>query len=130
MTRRARLADAAIAVLAERGLRGLTHRAVDQAADVPPGSTSYYYRTRSALPVAVAARLTEVDTADVPVQGVPPPRRDAKEMGADTAGVIEHWMNAGRDRMLARWELALESTRRPELRDTLVAAGTGMRGMA
>ncbi|CAM5696803.1 Mycothiol-dependent maleylpyruvate isomerase metal-binding domain-containing protein OS=Streptomyces violarus OX=67380 GN=FHS41_000525 PE=4 SV=1 [Streptomyces violarus] len=47
--RRTVLADAAIGVLAEAGIRGLTHRAVDRAADLPAGTTSAYYRTRQAL---------------------------------------------------------------------------------
>ena len=43
------VADAAIAVLADHGGRGLTHRAVDQAAGLAPGTTSNYARTREAL---------------------------------------------------------------------------------
>jgi len=35
------ITDAAIEVLAAQGVKGLTHRAVDTAADLPPGSTSY-----------------------------------------------------------------------------------------
>src|SRR5262245_42599709 len=43
------LLDAAIEVLAERGTRGLTHRAVDARAGLPLGSTSNRFRTRNAL---------------------------------------------------------------------------------
>jgi hypothetical protein len=43
------IADAAIGLLAAEGMRGLTHRTVDRAADLPKGSTSYYFRTRQAL---------------------------------------------------------------------------------
>ncbi|MDL5158058.1 TetR/AcrR family transcriptional regulator [Actinomycetospora termitidis] len=43
--RRERIARAAIAVVAERGVDGLTHRAVAAAADVPLGSTTYHFRT-------------------------------------------------------------------------------------
>ena len=44
--RRQLLADAAIAVISGSGMRALTHRAVDAAADVPSGTTSYHFRTR------------------------------------------------------------------------------------
>ncbi len=37
--RHERIADAALNLLAERGMRGLTHRAVDEAAGLPQGST-------------------------------------------------------------------------------------------
>ena len=47
--RRTEILDAALRVLAEHGMRGLTHRAVDAAAGIAPGSTSYYFRSRSAL---------------------------------------------------------------------------------
>ena len=41
-------------VFTERGVHGLTHRAVDQAAGLPQGSTSNLFRTRQALVTAVA----------------------------------------------------------------------------
>src|SRR5689334_6718511 len=57
------LLSAALRVAAERGLRGLTHRAVDRAAGLPEGSCSAYLRTRKALVLAlteyVAGSLTE-----------------------------------------------------------------------
>ncbi|NNG19922.1 TetR family transcriptional regulator [Naumannella sp. ID2617S] len=59
--RRDQVADAAVSVLAERGARALTHRAVDAAAGVPAGSTSNYFRTREALIQAVVDRLEQRD---------------------------------------------------------------------
>lgn len=63
--RRVVVADAAIRVVADQGLRGLTHRAVDAAAGLPQGSTSNHFRTRTALVEAVADRILarELDTA-------------------------------------------------------------------
>lgn len=55
--RRTVLADAAIRVVVQTGLRGLTHRAVDAAAGVPAGSASNHFRTRAALVEAVADRI-------------------------------------------------------------------------
>ena len=43
--RRQRIARAAYEVVAERGVRGLRHRVVAEAAGVPLGSTTYYFAT-------------------------------------------------------------------------------------
>lgn len=63
--RRRELCDAAIRVLAEHGSRGLTHAQVDRYADVPEGTTSYYYRTRAALLRGVGKRVAEIDVANL-----------------------------------------------------------------
>ena len=47
--RRDEIATAAIEVLATKGFRGLTHRAVDAAAGLGPGSVNYHAPTRSRL---------------------------------------------------------------------------------
>jgi DNA-binding transcriptional regulator YbjK len=60
------IGDAAITVIAADGMRGLTHRAVDRAAGLPVGSTSYYARTRAALLELTIARIVELDRVDVP----------------------------------------------------------------
>ncbi|GGD30439.1 TetR/AcrR family transcriptional regulator [Nocardioides daphniae] len=60
-TRRELVADAAVTVLATEGPRGLTHRAVDRAADLPPGSTSNCFRSRAALVSAVIDRVEQLD---------------------------------------------------------------------
>ena len=64
MDRRTAILDGALAVLAEQGMRGLTHRAVDAAAGLPPGSTSYYFRSRAALVAGCVQRLLERDLAE------------------------------------------------------------------
>ena len=51
--------DAAITVLGGRGVRGLTHRAVDAAAGAPAGTTSNHFRTRDALLDGVVDRFAE-----------------------------------------------------------------------
>ncbi|MBY4127656.1 TetR/AcrR family transcriptional regulator [Rhodococcus fascians] len=47
--RRDEIATAAIEVLATKGFRGLTHRAVDEAAGLGPGSVNYHAPTRGHL---------------------------------------------------------------------------------
>lgn len=59
--RQTRLLDAAVRVLGEKGPRGLTHRAVDEAAKVAKGSTGNYYPTRESLITAVGCRLERLE---------------------------------------------------------------------
>ena len=131
MSRRAEIADAAIATLARGGMRGLTHRAVDRAAGLPEGSASYYFRTRQALLQATVERLADLDTTDMldstVLAALPGP--DLDTFGDAAAGIVESWLTTGRERQLARYELALEATRRPELRQALIASGAAIRAM-
>ncbi|MCM6772460.1 TetR family transcriptional regulator [Nocardia sp. CDC159] len=61
--RRDQLAAAGEQVIAERGLEGLTHRAVAETAGVPLGSTTYYFADRDDLIAVVLARAID-DHAD------------------------------------------------------------------
>jgi DNA-binding transcriptional regulator YbjK len=116
-SRRTALADAAIVTLAREGSRGLTHRATDRTAGVPQGSTSYYFRTRNSLLRAVVARLAEVDAAELPSL----PATSTQAFADAFAALLERLLTDGRDRLLARYELTLEASRRPELREALTA---------
>lgn len=112
-----RIGDAAIEILADLGLRGLTHRAVDGAAGLPPGSTSNLARSRAALLELALARLTELEEehfAELLTRPLPADRREAmiELLAASTHKMI----GPDRRRSIARYELALEATRRPELR--------------
>jgi len=139
------IGDAAIAVLAEHGARGLTHRAVDQAAGLPPGTTSNYARTRATLLTLALTRIDELDTAEaiggavtdgvngisgseVGVAGL-----DGAEVAEALADVLtmllDRWITdpGARRRVLARFELALEATRRPEMRAAYDEMGRAIR---
>ena len=115
------IADAAIGLIADAGLRGITHRAVDDASGLPAGSTSNLARTRAALLELVLVRILERETADYPAfaEGgglsatTLPPRDLLVEVGAEA---LFQALTSGRRLTLARLELALEATRRPELR--------------
>lgn len=128
--RRQQLADAAISTLAGSGMRGLTHRAVDRTADVPAGSCSYYFRTRRELLQAAVDRLAELDIAEIDERPALTGPASTAEVAEAVADLIEHWTTTGRERMLARYELALEAPRRPELRAALHLAGSRHRGAA
>ena len=120
--RRTLLADIAIGVLAETGIRGLTHRAVDRAASLPPGTTSAYYRTRQALLTALVRRLVALDQAEL--QGIgerTPAPQSAEELAAGIVALAGLRLDGeGRRRSLARYACAIESVHHPELREILV----------
>ncbi|HZM82207.1 MAG TPA: hypothetical protein VFC19_41335 [Candidatus Limnocylindrales bacterium] len=105
--RRERLGDAAIEILASAGARGLTHRAVDLRAGEPPGTTSRYFRTRDALLAGAAERARDLHFADLRAER------------QDLPSIVRNALGANRSRHLAMFELFLESTRRPALRETL-----------
>ncbi|MFF4414869.1 TetR/AcrR family transcriptional regulator [Streptosporangium sp. NPDC001559] len=124
------IAETAIALLAERGMRGLTHRAVDEEAGLPPGSTSNLARTRLALLELTLERLTELEavTFAALLDDAGPGSPEALvELAART---LWEQLTAGRHRTIARYELALEATRRPELREVYDRAGSRFRAPA
>ncbi|MFG2333986.1 TetR/AcrR family transcriptional regulator [Streptomyces sp. NPDC048604] len=120
--RRTLLADSAIDVLADEGIRGLTHRAVDRRAAMPPGTTSAYFRTRAALLTALVTRLVQLDQAEL--QSVPeelPPLRTVEDLVDGMALLARQRLTGeGRRRSLARYACTVESVRDPELREILV----------
>ncbi|MEQ4304152.1 TetR family transcriptional regulator [Plantactinospora sp. B6F1] len=120
--RRAELADAAIALLAETGVHGVTHRAVEKRAGLPTGTASNYFRSREALLVAAAERVGELHYADMDAAGSAERPRAAgtRERAANLiAGSLLTAATVYRDRYLAIFELRLESLRRPVLADAL-----------
>ncbi len=121
------IADAAIDVLATQGARGLTHRAVDAAASLPPGSTSYYLRTREALLQAVVDRMVELDQGEVGIADLP---ADIFAASRAIAAMLTDFLTSSRKRTLARYELSLEASRYPALHATVVNGGQGLRDLA
>ncbi|GHF60278.1 TetR family transcriptional regulator [Kitasatospora xanthocidica] len=119
--RRTVLADAAIGVLADLGVRGLTHRAVDAAAGLPTGTTSAYLRTRQALLTALVRRLVELDQGELQAMGERLPVRSVEELVDGILVLMRYRLTGeGRRRSLARYACAVESVRDPELREILV----------
>lgn len=117
--RRAQMLDAAIGILADTGVGGLTHRQVDERAGLPTGTTSNYFRTRQALLEATAAR-----TVDLHWQRVEALRASIGALTPDGVKTLMTRLISDPDEQarrytLARFELFMEGTRRPELRPLL-----------
>ncbi len=107
---------AATRVVAEHGLRGLTHRAVDREAGLSEGSCSAYYRTRRALQEGLAQYVASTVNADVTAL-----TEDLRACGGDDERKVEltselflRWLHE-RDVLLARLELELAAARDPDL---------------
>ncbi|TDD00295.1 TetR/AcrR family transcriptional regulator [Nonomuraea deserti] len=134
-------------------MRGLTHRAVDEAAGLPPGSTSNLARTRAALLELTLSRLTELEmralgpaytsTQAGAQAGAQAGTKAGAQVGTQAGDQVDsqasmvdrvaeglHIQINDRRRTLARYELALEATRRPELREIYDAAGSRFRDPA
>jgi DNA-binding transcriptional regulator YbjK len=117
--RRVQIADAALRVLAAVGSRGLTHRAVDQEAGLPSGSSSNHFRTREALLEAAARRHADLDAPPlVDVETVSDPfadldRDQVREL--ILASLFRVLEPEARPMLVARYELVLEAIRRPAL---------------
>lgn len=124
--RKQRATDAAIEIIAAKGLRGLTHRAVDTEAGLPPGSTSSCFRTRLALLTGVLNRLVERDEAvlaRLPTANwdiyIAEHRTQLVELLTD---LLVYWLGPARSSTRARLELYLDAARRPELTEALRTA--------
>ena len=124
--RRRDLCDAAIRLLADDGAKGLSHLKVDRRADVPDGTTSFYFRTRSALLRAVAERLAELDLADL--QSVAD-SSDGQDENPSPSRLSQVVIQAGSQPQLfrtrARYELTMQATRDPALAAILQRATDG-----
>ncbi|WP_285245644.1 TetR family transcriptional regulator [Pseudarthrobacter sp. fls2-241-R2A-127] len=86
--RRTELMDAALGVVAEKGMKGLTHRAVDAAAGLPEGTTSNYFRSRAALVQAAVGRLLERDSGLLQDAGPAGPPSSSSELAAGLAALV------------------------------------------
>jgi len=116
--RRAELLEAAVAVVAESGLRGLTHRAVDAHAGLPEGTCSAYLRTRLALLVGLTEHVGGILARDVDAMAAKaaPHAEDPDAISAAVTDLLLHWLRHP-EIVRTQAELALEAARRPELMD-------------
>lgn len=126
LERRRDLCDAAIRLLAHDGAKGLSHLKVDREAGVPDGTTSFYFRTRSALLRAAAERLAELDLAtlqSVADDGSSGPHQPSPSRLSQV--VIQAGAEPQLSRTKARYELTMQATRDSALAAILQQATDG-----
>lgn len=116
-SRRELICDAALDLAATGGNHAVTHTAIDARLDIAKGSTSYYFRTRSALVDAAIAHLTdrsrtqfdELLTAAV----VPVTVDSAVDLITEYLNVL---LTARRRDLLARYAFAADAAVSPTMR--------------
>lgn len=102
--RRTAICEAVLDLAADGGNRAVTHGAVDRRLDLPKGSTSYYYRTRSDLLRAAIGRLA---TRSRDAFDRAAPRAVDRETAADVmAAQLDLLLGDRRRDALARYALA------------------------
>ncbi|MFE3636264.1 TetR/AcrR family transcriptional regulator [Streptomyces sp. NPDC059168] len=112
--RRQRIIDAALRVVGEKGIAGLSHRSVAAEADVPLGSTTYHFATLDDLLVAALEQASEGFGYVLDADGfLADPDAD---LAAGLARVLGEWLGGDRPGAELEYELYLAALRRPALR--------------
>ena len=123
-SRRETLLDAAIQVLGERGMRALTHRAVDAEAGVAAGSAANYFPTRESLLEAIADRVSVLERAhfdEIAAQVCP---ESPAVLGRAIAGFARDVTGPRRALTLARYAILVEAGHNAQIRRQLAETGS------
>lgn len=120
-TQRRHTAAAALVQVGEHGLHGLTHRKVDARAGVPAGTTSNYFRTRSALIAGVLEHLEELDREAWEHASATPRPRSRGELTAALVAFVDDAIGPRRTHTTARFALFAAAAADPELATRLGA---------
>lgn len=118
------LLDAAIRILGERGVRAVTHRAVDAEAGVGAGSTANCFSTRDALFAAIVERFAERERQNFEELAVTVVPTTPAELGRALGAFVRRGATKDRTLTLCRCALLVESANNPDLRERM--AGTGV----
>jgi AcrR family transcriptional regulator len=122
--RRERLLDAAIEVLGERGMRALTHRAVDAEACVAAGSTANYFPTRESLLEAIADRVSAMERGHFDEIAAEVCPATPAELGRAMAGWVRQATGARRALTLSRYAILVEAGHNAKIRHRLAETGS------
>ncbi|MGY1978049.1 TetR/AcrR family transcriptional regulator [Nocardia gipuzkoensis] len=118
--RRVLLVDTAIELIATRGLRALTHRALDTELGLPGGSASYYFRTKRALVEAIVDRITTRSRDDFAAAALAPTGAAPPEAVAEAiAAWLDRLLAERRAHLIARHALLLDLLDDHDLRPRL-----------
>lgn len=116
-TTKDRALRAAVEEVGDHGIRALTHARVDARAGLPKGSTSNWFRTRSALVEGVVAHLADEERAMAPAGDVV----TAADLVDLLTAMVERASGPDAARTRVRLALSLEVAHSPQLRAPLQA---------
>ena len=122
--RRETLLGAAILVLGERGMRALTHRAVDAQAGVAAGSTANYFPTREALVEAIAERVSAIERDRFDQAAVKICPTSPAELGRAIAEWARDATGVHRALTLSRYAILVEAGNNAQIRRQLAETGS------
>ena len=115
--RRELLLEAAIRVIAERGIAGVSHRAVAAEAGVPTSSTTYFFDSldhliAEAVSAAMDQELARLNRLNEAITGD----------GADSGDLIDRYIELSQEEgerrlAIAQFEMYLLASRRPDLQE-------------
>jgi DNA-binding transcriptional regulator YbjK len=125
--RRAKIAKAAIEVVAERGVGGLTHRAVAAAADVPLGSTTYHFATLDDLLEVALHEAAENNVRQLRAweQGL----GDRVDFAGALTDLVMGYLDAPNPRTVVEYDLYVAALHRPRLRAASAAWDKALIGL-
>lgn len=119
--RRSAILAAALRVIAERGVAATTHRAVAEAAGVPTSTTTYYFESLDEL-LDEALLLFVRDEAER-LRAMAHELEGRRVPAGEVARVLVAELRAGQGpNEVAQFELYLEASRRPSLREAARAS--------
>jgi len=123
-----RISRAALEVVGERGVEGLTHRAVAAAAGVPLGSTTYHFKDLDDLLVAAIVEAKRATDAELFAWN-DALHRDGGELPTALASyvldmLVHHW-----GRTVVEIELYMAALRRPRLLELSQEWDEGLRSV-
>ncbi|MCX5381461.1 TetR/AcrR family transcriptional regulator [Streptomyces sp. NBC_00091] len=115
--RRERITEVAEELIAERGLEGLTHRAIAERADVSLSSTTYHFADREALIRAALEHAAERFAGFVRSWAQEYADATPDQVAEGLADSVMACLGEGRTNAVVDYELHVAALRRPELRE-------------
>jgi DNA-binding transcriptional regulator YbjK len=129
LARRQALLQAAVEVVAERGVGGATHREIARRAGLPLSTTSYFFDSidellLAAMRVFSSELLTQLEV----VQGMLTGQELSPAQAVDR--LLDLLLSQPHARIVAQFETYLESARRPEVREEVKRLIKALEGVA
>jgi DNA-binding transcriptional regulator YbjK len=114
--RKAAILEAALRVIGDKGLAGLSMRAIAAEAGLPLGALGYYFKAKDDLILAAFELHTrrEADRVLAAFAGVENGDH-ADDVAERLTAFIQHGLTEARTSLVAEYEFLIESTRRPDL---------------
>lgn len=128
---RKRILGAALELIAEKGIQGITYRSVGELAEVGQGVMTYHFGSRKELLAQAFLHhqeriRTEATAMAQPMDSDSPPQDPSKAM----FNLLKRMVGPDRSYYLAEFELTLELARDPELRKLLGSGAGATRALA